>query len=687
MLRHGGGPDNCDALGARDVFVWRYGGSYRMHYDGAGPKGWLACLATSRDLVHWQTKGPVLDLGKPGEEDSASASYGVTYFDGRQWHMFYMGTPHVTPAPDFIPAFPYLTMKARAPSPEGPWEKQPAVLPFRTRPGTFYSATASPGQVIRQGDEYLMFFSASADRPIKRTLGLARTKDLNAPWTVAPEPIVPPEEQIENSSLFYDDETKTWFLFTNHVGVEGGLEYTDAIWVYWSRDPTRWNRDHKAVVLDRRNCKWSKHIIGLPSVVKAGNRLAIFYDGNGSATMPRGVKSHMDRDVGLAWLGLPLIPPAGDSATRSPRKGEMVYQADFEGADALSGWSGPAALEAGYCSAQAVALETNPNTSGAVISRRLPAEALRGCRIRGSAMVRAEQVSPKPNPWNGIKFMLVAESPAGSSYPQASLETGTFDWRPAAFTASVPADATNLTLVLGLEQVTGKVWFDDLRLTVVRAPLTVQPEPVAGPLYKGHSLPRLRGAMVSPGIDSESLRVLGQDWKANLIRFQLVRSGRAGRASAPGRSHVPATRLHPPGGVRFGTGLSLSRPDRRQTVGQGPARAGATTGYRLSGALPRSPLYRRVQRHSLGAGPQRLPLPERPDRYLRGPGVGLELPRVPGMERLERGARLGPPGHASGRRAHGAAAAPVRLVRPEPKASLVKGAPGVTAAGSGGGAA
>ena len=356
VLRHGGGPENCDGLGARDVCVWQHGGTYYMHYDGAGPKAWLACLATSRDLVHWQTKGPVLDLGKAGDDDSASASYGVTYFDGRQWHMFYLGTPHVTPAPDFIPAFPYLTMKARAPSPECPWEKQPAVLPFRTRPGTYYSATASPGQVIRQGDQYLMFFSASTDHPIKRTLGLARTKDLNGPWIVAPEPIVPPEEQIENSSLFYDDETKTWFLFTNHVGVEGGLEYTDAIWAYWSRDPTRWNRDHKAVVLDRRNCKWSKHIIGLPSVVKAGTRLAIFYDGDGSATMPRGVKSHMDRDVGLAWLGLPLIPPAGDSATRSPRKGEVVYQADFEGADALSGWSGSAALEAGYRSAQAVAI-------------------------------------------------------------------------------------------------------------------------------------------------------------------------------------------------------------------------------------------------------------------------------------------------------------------------------------------
>ena len=151
VLRHGAGPGNCDALGTRDVWVWQHGGTYYMHYDGAGPKGWLACLATSRDLVNWTAKGPVLELGKAGEDDSASASYGVTFFDGRAWHMFYLGTPHVTPAPDFIPAFPYLTMKARSDSPEGPWQKQRAVTPFRTKPGTYYSATASPGQVVRRG--------------------------------------------------------------------------------------------------------------------------------------------------------------------------------------------------------------------------------------------------------------------------------------------------------------------------------------------------------------------------------------------------------------------------------------------------------------------------------------------------------------------------------------------------------
>ena len=44
-------------------------------------------------------------------------------------------------------------------------------------------------------------------------------------------------------------------------------------------------------------------------MVKVGKRLAVFYDGNASEQMPAGVKSHMNRDVALAWLDLPLVAP------------------------------------------------------------------------------------------------------------------------------------------------------------------------------------------------------------------------------------------------------------------------------------------------------------------------------------------------------------------------------------------
>lgn len=304
VLRHGDGPNQCDVYGAREAIVYEHEGTYYLHYDGAGPTGWLACLATSKDLINWVKKGPVLELGKPGEDDSGTATSPWVYFDGKEWHMYYLASPNTTPPPDRIPSFPYLTRKAKATSPAGPWIKQRGVIPFRTEPDTYYSATASPGHVLKQGGEYLMFFSASTDKPILRTLSIARTKDLDGPWRPDRKPIVPLAEQVENSSLYFEEANKTWFIFTNHIGLDRRGEYTDAVWVYWSKDLNTWDPANKAVVLDGKNCTWSTDCIGMPSVIKHGNRLAVLYDAPGGTSV-----SHMKRDIGLAWLKLPLVPP------------------------------------------------------------------------------------------------------------------------------------------------------------------------------------------------------------------------------------------------------------------------------------------------------------------------------------------------------------------------------------------
>ncbi len=304
VMPFGDGPDSCDILGARDLWLFRANDSlFCMHYDAAGPKGWLASLAVSKDLVHWEKRGPVLQTGKADEPDSKSASYGTTYFDGTKWHMFYLGTPKVTPPPDLIPSFPYLCMKAGSASPFGPWIKKRTIIPFTPLEGTFYSSTASPGFIVKNGDEYMMFFSA-ADYTIKRTICIARTRDLDSRWKIDPQPIVSPDEQIENSSVYFEPANNTWFLFTNHIAYDNDGEYTDAIWVYWSKDLNRWDAAHKAVVLDGSNCKWSHRCIGLPSVIRYRNRLAVMYDAPGDNSI-----SHMRRSIGLAFMNLPLVPP------------------------------------------------------------------------------------------------------------------------------------------------------------------------------------------------------------------------------------------------------------------------------------------------------------------------------------------------------------------------------------------
>ena len=305
IIRHGDGPDKCDALGAREAICFWFKGTYYLHYDGAGPTGWRACLATSRDLRNWDLKGPVLDLGEAGQDDAGTASSPWTVFDGKWWHMYYVGSRTTSPAPNRIPAVPYFTLAARSLHPQGPWTKQRDVVPFRTKAGTYYADTASPGQIVKQGHEYLMFFSAAAftdesRRRLLRTVSIARTKNLDGAWEIDARPALPPEQQIENSALYFEKANKTWFLFTNHIGLDAEGEYTESVWVYWSRDLNHWNPEQRAVVLDQTNCTWSKRSIGMPSVVPVGRRLALFYDAG---------RGNMGRDVGLAWLKLPLRAP------------------------------------------------------------------------------------------------------------------------------------------------------------------------------------------------------------------------------------------------------------------------------------------------------------------------------------------------------------------------------------------
>lgn len=224
----------------------------------------------------------------------------------------------------------------------------------------------------------------------------------------------------------------------------------------------------------------------------------------------------------LLWAGS-LLGVEGAS------RGQVFFQTDFEGAAALSDWSKSGQLVSGREGGQALLIE-RPSGSpkgSTTVHRVLPVEQMRGCRIGFSAQIRAENVSTPPQPWNGVKFMAPIVGPQGKQWPAARIEAGTFDWRRVTFSVRVPDDAQSMSLVMGLESVTGKAWFDDLRVWVLKPPMVRPAHAVAGPLYRGHDLPRLRGAMVSPRVDAESLKTFGQQWNANVIRWQLTRPGRS----------------------------------------------------------------------------------------------------------------------------------------------------------------
>ncbi len=231
---------------------------------------------------------------------------------------------------------------------------------------------------------------------------------------------------------------------------------------------------------------------------------------------------------GLLVAGLLAMAPLCHSHVQnSPRKGDVVFRADFEGPDALRGWNGSLRLERGYSSSQSLSVHRSEGSAAGSAMAWIPirVERLRGCRLMFTGMVRAENVSQKPQPWNGVKFMAAIVAESGRQWPQAELGVGTFEWQRVSFPVYIPRDATEMTLYLGLEAVSGKAWFDDIQVKVQRPPVPVRSRSNSGRVYKGHTLPRLRGVMVDPDISAESLRVLGTEWNANLIRWQLVRRG------------------------------------------------------------------------------------------------------------------------------------------------------------------
>jgi endoglucanase len=227
---------------------------------------------------------------------------------------------------------------------------------------------------------------------------------------------------------------------------------------------------------------------------------------------------------------------AGLSCWAQPKTGDVVFETDFEAAGTLATWSAEknqnVRLAPGFQSTQSLEIERQTDMPGpATVSLRLPIEKMRGAWLTCRAMVQAGGVTPPPRPWNGIKFMLHVATPDGALWPQQNSLFGTFDWKPIQFKAAIPVGATTAELILGLEAVTGRARFDDIKIVVSHSPRVRPATLPAGPVFTGHTEPRLRGAMISPGITPESLRVLGQEWNANLIRWQLIRYGPAAKIS------------------------------------------------------------------------------------------------------------------------------------------------------------
>ncbi len=129
-------------------------------------------------------------------------------------------------------------------------------------------------------------------------------------------------------------------------------------------------------------------------------------------------------------------------------RGHVFFATDFEGSDALKGWSGAVVLGEGFQGGHALVLE-RPADKGpgyAMATITLPVEKMRGYVVQFSARIKAQNVSRKPQPYNGVKFMAPIVTDQEKTWPAAELPAGTFDWQKVAFRAIIPEDARQVTV-------------------------------------------------------------------------------------------------------------------------------------------------------------------------------------------------------------------------------------------------
>ncbi|MBN2452576.1 MAG: cellulase family glycosylhydrolase [Lentisphaeria bacterium] len=233
----------------------------------------------------------------------------------------------------------------------------------------------------------------------------------------------------------------------------------------------------------------------------------------------------------IAFMGLGMAAISQDKAqipsSPGPKRGDTVLTTSFDTEAERAAW--PLASWAqwveepgrGWCLEVTAAPESAAETR--MVGIPLDLRRVERCRLQCTCLAKARDVSRPPQAYNGVKFMLHTVAAGGPAWQNQNGVFGTFDWKPLGFSVNVPEDVREAWLYLGLQESSGTVRFDDIRIAVaaVRPPRPL-PDPDAPPPYTGHALPRLRGVMSPNTFRDEDLRVLGTEWKANLIRWQMT---------------------------------------------------------------------------------------------------------------------------------------------------------------------
>ena len=140
-----------------------------------------------------------------------------------------------------------------------------------------------------------------------------------------------------------------------------------------------------------------------------------------------------------------------------------------------------------------------------------------GSEIEVCVEIKAWNVAGKLMPWEGIRTVLNFQTPTSSFGSSAYELHGTFDWKTVSFRIRIPDRIEKITMLLGMVAESGTAQLRNLQIFMTDRSRkdhrgNWKPERV----YKGHSLPRLRGLNNYTESKVEDMTL---NWKANVTKY------------------------------------------------------------------------------------------------------------------------------------------------------------------------
>ena len=176
--------------GVEDPRLVKFDDTYYLTYTGYNTKDAQLCLATSRDLIHWERKGVILPAYKGNWNTGWTKSGAIVpeKIDGKYW-MYFLGT---TPDKNDQMGLAYSTDLIH-------WTEATKTPVLPRRPGQFDSRVVEPGpSPILTPDGIVLVYNGADDKLVYRTaVAIFDRKDPRKVLYRSEQPIFAPEKEWE----------------------------------------------------------------------------------------------------------------------------------------------------------------------------------------------------------------------------------------------------------------------------------------------------------------------------------------------------------------------------------------------------------------------------------------------------------------------------------------------------------